>query len=128
MISKRQVPVPIIEVGFSILSISLSLILFGSPEMFDSLPQTYEFFREIASESLWATVFLLAALTKILGLVTKRNGIRRVGLLASTVIYGLIASAYFLGAGVFSIGFSTYAVLAFMALFAVREVDLVNGE
>lgn len=121
-------PVPIIEIGFSILSACLAFILFGNPHLFDKSPGTYEFFRAVASERTWATVFLMAALTNVIGLLAKRKRIRKAGLLAFTIIYGLIASAYFLGSGWFSIGFSTFAVLAFMSLFAVREVDLKNGE
>lgn len=96
--------------------------------MFDRLPATYEFFKAFAPEWGWALLFLTAAFIKILGLATKKPKIRKAGLFVSVMIYGLIAAAYYLGAGWFSIGFFTYAVLAFMALFAVREVDLWNGE
>lgn len=118
----------LIEIGFSILSTCLAIVLIGSPNMFDRLPDTYEFFKAFASEQVWAYLFLTAAATKLLGIFTKNHKIRKVGLLGSTLIYGLIASAYFLGAGWFSIGFFTYAVLSFMALFAVREVGLINGK
>lgn len=128
MTNKKQEPIPVIEFGFSILSMCLALILYSKPDMFDRLPNTYEFFKALAPEYVWATIFLLAAVTKLLGLATKKRNIRKIGLVGSTLIYGLIASAYFLGSGWFNIGFFTYAVLSFMALFAVREVDLHNGE
>lgn len=128
MFRKTHDPIPVIEVGLSILSTCLAMVLYSTPQMFDRLPQTYEFFKAFAPEYVWATIFLLAAVTKLLGLATKRRKIRKIGLVGSTFIYGLIASAYFLGSGWFNIGFFTYAVLAFMALFAVREVDLYNGE
>lgn len=124
----KQQPYPIIEIGFSILSVLLASILTGNPFLFDRLPKTYEFFRILGTEEMWAGIFIVAALLKILGLVTKMRQIRKAGLLASTIIYGLIASTYFLGSGFFSIGFMTFGVLAFMALFSVREVDLVYGE
>ncbi|KAA0956623.1 hypothetical protein FQ085_11555 [Planococcus sp. ANT_H30] len=127
-IMKRQDSMPLIEVGFSILSMCLAFVFFGSPDLFDRLPGTYEFFKAIGPESVWATIFLLAAFTKLLGLATKQIRVRKAGLLGSTIIYGLIASAYFLGSGWFNIGFFTYAVLAFLALFAVREVGLKNGK
>lgn len=128
MPKKKQEPIPVIEVGFSILSLCLAMVLYGKPDMFDRLPDTYEFFKAFAPEYVWATIFLLAAVTKLLGLATEKKNIRKLGLIGSTFIYGLIASAYFLGSGWFNIGFFTYAVLSFMALFAVREVDLHNGE
>lgn len=128
MCAKKQEPVPVIEVGFSILSTCLAIIMFGSDDLFNKLPKTYEFFKAFAPENVWGAIFLWAALTKLLGLATKKRSIRKVGLIASTVIYGLIASVYFLGAGWFSIGFFTFAVLSFMALFAVREVDWFDGK
>lgn len=128
MCAKKHEPIPIIEVGFSILSTCLAITLFGSSNMFDRLPKTYEFFKAFAPENAWAVIFLLAAITKLLGLATRKRIIRKIGLIASTGIYGLIASAYFLGSGWFSIGFFTFAVLSFMALFAVREVDWFHGE
>lgn len=128
MFKNRQDPIPVIEVGFSILSTCLAMVLYSRPQMFDRLPETYEFFKAFAPEYVWATIFLIAALTKLLGLATKKKLVRKLGLIGSTLIYGLIASAYFLGSGWFSIGFFTYAVLSFMALFAMREVDLCNGE
>lgn len=128
MMKRANESIPVIEVGFSILSLCLAVVLFGNSDMFENLPSTYEFFSAVAPEYAWATLFLLAALTKLLGLATKKRNVRKVGLLASTLIYGLIASAYFLGSGWLNIGFFTYAVLSFMALFAVREVDLENGE
>lgn len=128
MFKNKQDPIPVIEVGFSILSTCLAMVLYASPQMFDRLPKTYEFFKAFAPEYAWATIFLIAALTKLLGLATKKKLVRKLGLTGSTLIYGLIASAYFLGSGWFSIGFFTYAVLSFMALFAMREVDICNGE
>lgn len=128
MFDKSHDPIPVIEVGFSILSTCLAMVLYCSPQMFDRLPNTYEFFKAFAPEYAWATVFLVAAVTKLLGLITQKRKIRKAGLFGSTFIYGAIASAYFLGSGWFNFGFFTFAVLAFMALFAVREVDLCNGE
>ncbi|MGH2319406.1 hypothetical protein ACRC6Q_16825 [Planococcus sp. SE5232] len=125
---KKKGPIPIVEVGFSILSLCLAMVLLGKPTMFDRLPGTYEFFKAFAPEYAWAGFFLVMAATKLIGLATKNQLIRKAGLIGSTLIYGLIASAYFLGSGWFSIGFFTYAVLSFMALFAVREVSLSNGE
>lgn len=128
MFKRKQEAIPVVEVGLSILSMCLAFVFFSSPQMFDRLPHTYEFFKEIAPEWMWAIFFLLAALTKLLGIATKRRKIRKAGLMASTIIYGLIAAAYYLGSGLLNIGFFTYAVLAFIALFSVREVDFLNGK
>lgn len=128
MFKKKNEPIPIIEVGFSILSACLALVLFSKPDMFDRLPATYEFFKALAPEYLWGIFFVVAALTKILGLLTRKRIIRKTGLIGSVIVYGLISASYFLGTGWFSIGFFTYSVLSFMALFAVREVDVRNGE
>lgn len=128
MFKPKQEAIPVVEVGLSILSMCLAFVFFSTPQMFDRLPATYEFFKALAPEWMWATFFVMAALTKLLGIATKRRKIRKAGLMASTIIYGLIAAAYYLGTGLFSIGFFTYAVLSFMALFSVREVDFLNGK
>lgn len=128
VLKRKHESIPIIEVGFSILSACLALVLFSRPDMFDRLPATYEFFKVFAPEYVWGLFFVAASLTKLLGLLTRKSAIRKTGLVGSVIIYGLIAAAYFLGAGWFSIGFFTYSVLSFMALFSVREVDLLNGK
>ena len=128
MIKRKHESIPIIEVGFSILSALLALVLFSRPDMFDRLPTTYEFFKALAPEYVWGVFFLVAAITKILGLITRKGIIRKTGLIGSVLIYGLISASYFLGSGWFNIGFFTYSVLSFMALFAIREVDFINGE
>lgn len=127
-VKKKNEPAPILEIGFSILSICLAMVLLGSPQLFDRAPNAYEFFKAIAPEYGWAILFISAAVVKVVGLATKKRIIRRTGLIGSTLIYGLIAAAYYLGSGWFSIGFFTYAVLSFMALSAVREVDVRDGE
>ncbi|CEG23119.1 hypothetical protein BN1080_02063 [Planococcus massiliensis] len=128
MFKRKQEAIPVVEVGLSILSLCLAFVFFGSPQMFDRLPSTYEFFKALAPEWGWAIFFLVAASLKLLGIATKQRNIRKAGLIGSTIIYGLIAAAYYLGTGLFSIGFFTYAVLSFIALFSVREVDFLNGE
>lgn len=128
MFKRKEEAIPVVEVGLSILSLCLAFVFFGSPQMFDRLPATYEFFKALAPEWMWAVFFLVAAALKLLGIATKKRKIRKAGLIGSTIIYGLIAAAYYLGTGLFSIGFFTYAVLAFIALFSVREVDFLNGK
>jgi hypothetical protein len=119
--------IPIIEVILSIVSAWWAIVLFNSPDLFERMPTTYSFFSSIANEIQWAVLFFTAALVKIFGILLKRELIRKIGLFMSAVIYGLIAAAYFIGTGWFSIGFGTFAAISVMAFWGIREVKMRNG-
>ena len=98
-----------------------------SPTKFTDDSQLYGFFGKFADESTWATIFLIGALVKILGLIFNKNIVRKIGLVISAVLYGFIAYAYFIGSGWFSIGFGTFFAMSLMALWGIREVEIRNG-
>lgn len=112
----------IIELTLSIISSWWAIVLFKVPQMFDRQPATYQFFKDIASESQWAIVFMLAALVKIVGMIINVKSMRRVGLIMSVMIYLFIACSYFFGIGWLSIGFGTFLALSFMALWGALKV------
>ncbi|KWW17963.1 hypothetical protein AS888_20855 [Peribacillus simplex] len=119
--------IPIIEVILSMISSWWAVVLFNSPDLFNRLPNTYEFFGNIAKESHWGLLFLTAAIVKIMGIVLKNRWMRKIGLFLSALVYSLIAAAYFLGMGWFSVGFGTFSAISIMALWGIREVEIRNG-
>lgn len=119
--------IPIIEVILSIISTWWAVVLFNQPDQFERLPTTYQFFSSVANEWQWGIVFLVAASVKIFGILLKNELLRKIGLFMSAMIYGLIAAAYYLGSGWFSIGFGTFAALSIMAFWGIREVRIRNG-
>ncbi|POD46296.1 hypothetical protein BKM15_25995 [Pseudomonas syringae pv. syringae] len=123
----NMLKIPIIEVILSIISSWWAVVLFNSPEMFEKLPKTYEFFEAVGPEHRWAIMFSVAAFIKILGITLKCPLLRKIGLVSSAIIYGLLAAGYYLGAGWFSIGFGTFAAMSLMAFWGVREVGERNG-
>lgn len=119
--------IPIIEVILSIISTWWAVVLFNQPDQFERLPTTYQFFSSVANEWQWGIVFIVAASVKIFGILLKNELLRKIGLFMSAMIYGLIAAAYYLGSGWFSIGFGTFAALSIMAFWGIREVRIRNG-
>jgi len=119
--------IPIIEVILSIISAWWAVVLFNQQDLFEKLPTTYEFFSSVANEWQWGIVFLVAASVKIFGILLKSEALRKIGLTMSAIIYGLIAAAYYLGSGWFSVGFGTFAALSIMAFWGIREVRIRNG-
>lgn len=103
------------------------MVLFNQPDQFERLPTTYQFFSSVANEWQWGIVFIVAASVKIFGILLKNELLRKIGLFMSAMIYGLIAAAYYLGSGWFSIGFGTFAALSIMAFWGIREVRIRNG-
>lgn len=120
---KRIHTIPTMEIFLSMISLWWALVLFFSGNTFERLPRTYSFFNLVADERAWATVFFIAALIKILGIILRKTLLRKVGLLLSAGIYAMIAGSYFLGVGWFSIGFGTFGVVTVMAIWGIREVE-----
>jgi hypothetical protein len=123
---RKMFRVPAIEVSLSLISFWWAYVLFSSPFLFDNLPELFLFFGEISQEVHWGILFLISAFVKILGVLVKNRKLRKVGLGISFVLYALISAGFFLAAGVHT-GAGTYAVISFMALWGIREVDVRNG-
>ncbi|MGE7880167.1 hypothetical protein [Peribacillus muralis] len=119
--------IPIIEVILSMISSWWAVVLFNSPNLFNRIPDTYEFFGNIAEEYHWGMLFMTAAIVKIMGIVLRSRWMRKLGLFLSALVYSFIAAAYFLGTGWFSVGFGTFSAISIMALWGIREVEIRNG-
>lgn len=122
---KKRQSIPLLEVSLSFFSIYAAILMFLYPDILDKSSAVYENMTAIAPQMTWGVVFLVAALVKVVGLVLKRNGLRRLGLFLSTLIYGCIAVSYVmefpnLGAGVFFI----MAVMAMLSMFYVKHTEL----
>ena len=118
--------IPIIDFILSIISSWWAIVLLNT-DMFIRQPDTYGFFANIATEDQWAIIFIVAAAVKIIGIVINNSLLRKTGLVMSAFIYGLIAYAYMIGIGWFSVGFGTFFAMSIMALWGIREVKYTNG-
>ena len=119
--------IPIIEFILSIISSWWAIVFLNSPGIFEKFPEQYSAFKELAPVSGWATLFILAASVKIIGIIIEKKWLRKTGLVLSVIVYGLISYCYFISLGWFSIGFGTFFALLIMALWGIREVDDTNG-
>lgn len=118
--------IPIIDFILSVISSWWAIVLLNT-DMFSRQPDTYGFFENIATENQWAILFIVAAAVKIIGIVINNSLLRKTGLIMSAFIYGLIAYAYMIGIGWFSVGFGTFFAMSIMALWGIREVKYTNG-
>jgi hypothetical protein len=119
--------IPIVEIALSLLSFWWAFVLFKTPDMFDHLPELYEIFGHISTEIHWAIVFIIAAFLKIIGVFIGHRIFRKIGLIFSFILYGLISAGFFLSMGMPNINAGTYAIISLMAIWGVREVDYRNG-
>ena len=119
--------IPIIEVILSLISSWWAIVFLMSSDLFSEYPGTYAAFSEIAPITWWAVLFIVSALTKVIGIIAHVAWIRKLGLILSAVIYGLISYCYLDSVGWFSIGFGTFFAMSVMALWGVREVKRTNG-
>ena len=122
----KSFKIPIIDFILSIISSWWAIVLLNT-DLFSRQPETYSFFGNIATEDQWAILFIVAAAVKIIGIVINNSLLRKLGLVMSAFIYGLIAYAYMIGIGWFSVGFGTFFAMSIMALWGIREVKYTNG-
>lgn len=123
----KGLKIPIIEFILSIISSWWAFVFLNSPNLFTRFPEQYSSFERIAPVSSWATLFIAAAAVKIIGIIIQVSWLRKLGLVLSAIMYGLISYCYMDSVGFFSIGFGTFFALLIMALWGIREVDGSNG-
>jgi hypothetical protein len=111
--------IPIIEAFLSIISIWWSIVLFNQDDFF-RVPEVFEPLAVIGNG--WGYIFLIAAFLKILGILTEKSWLRKIGLTFSMFLYGLIASGYILSGHGMNTGTGTYFALSVLALYGIREV------
>lgn len=112
--------IPIIEGFLSLVSVWWAIVIFNHDDFF-RVPKVYEGLAVLGKYG-WGSIFLLAAFLKILGILTEKIWLRKIGLTFSMFLYGLIASGYILVGDAMDTGTGTYFALSFLALYGVREV------
>lgn len=113
--------VPIIELFLSLISTWWAIVLFSNHQMLDRVPKHYEPLAEL-QENGWGLIFMVAALIKILGIITERFYLRKVGLFMSMFLYGLISAGHILSGQFLATQTGVYFALSVLALYGVREV------
>lgn len=113
-----------VEIVLSYVSLGWAYVLFTSPQLFES-SESWNQVQEIMSyEWVVGTVALIAALTKIVGLILGNNRIRWAGLMMSAVFWITIAAGMLIAKGYldFTTGFVVYSGLAVLSLWTSKEV------
>ena len=114
--------IPTIELFLSIISLWWACICFGNPHLFDSLPDLYIVFAKISQEVGWGCIFILAAATKIFGILLEKNWMRKLGLTMSAFLYGIISAGFILSGHFLVHSTGTYFALSVLAIWGIREV------
>ncbi|MFP5116155.1 hypothetical protein ACSU64_27995 [Bacillaceae bacterium C204] len=112
--------IPIIESFLSIISCWWAIVLFNQDDFF-RVPKVYEGLAVLGQFG-WGSVFLLAAFLKIFGILTEKARLREIGLMFSTLLYGLICAGYILSGDGMSTGTGVYFALCVLAFYQIREV------
>lgn len=123
---KQRPIIPLLEISLSLFSAYAAVLLLLSPGSLAAAGLAlYDNMLNIMPQSWWALSFLVAALIKAVGLVSRNHWLRIVGLGMSTVIYSGIAVCYIFDFPNFGTGlFAIMAFMAFMSIFYVRATDL----
>ena len=84
-------PIPLFEWFVTMFSIAMSVVLFLDPTVLmqsgETPIETYDIMLQMAPPHLWAFAFLLAGLTKSVGLLVHSIPLRILGLVMSVLIY-----------------------------------------
>lgn len=111
--SKIGKELPVFEMFITMVSISLSIVMFLFPNMFSSGVSSslspYGFLLVIMPQFMWALTFFCTGILKAVGMLISSRGLRIGGIVLSSLVYGVIAVIY-------SIGFPTIESVVFTAL------------
>lgn len=110
------------EASLSLVSIWWAIILFVNDDMFINLPSIFAYVTSFSTQTTWGIIFIIAALIKVIGLITERKYLRLIGLYCSLVLYGLITTGYILSSNPLISGTGVHFVLMLIAYAAIREV------
>ena len=116
-------PIPLFEWFITMFSITMSVVLFLDPNVLmrsgDTPIETYDVMLRMAPPHLWAFAFLIAGLTKSVGLLVHSIPLRVFGLLMSVLIYLSLSITFIvhypnIGAimGTLTAAFSAIAIVA----------------
>ena len=115
-----------VEIVLSYISLGWAYVLFTSPRLFESSDNWNKVQEIMPYEWLVGSVALIAALTKIIGLILKNKRVRWVGLIMSAVFWITIAAGMLIAKGYldFTTGFVVYSGMAVLSLWTSKEVML----
>lgn len=118
--------IPIVEVYLSCVSIWWAVCLFGNKHTILNVPKLLSPFAEFG-QSAWASVFLVGAFLKVYGILTEVMWLRKLGLIFSFVLYGLITAGYILSGHLLNPGTGIYFMMTVLALLSNRMVGERNA-
>ncbi|MBC9702362.1 MAG: hypothetical protein H9W83_07465 [Leuconostoc sp.] len=115
-----------VEIVLSYVSLGWAYVLFTSPLLFESSDSWNQVQQIMPYEWLVGSVALVAALTKIIGLILKNKRIRWIGLIMSAIFWITIAAGMLIAKGYldFTTGFVVYSGMAILSLWTSKEVML----
>ena len=115
-----------VEIVLSYVSLGWAYVLFTSPLLFESSDNWNQVQEIMPYEWLVGSVALIAAVTKIIGLILKNKRIRWIGLIMSAVFWITIAAGMLIAKGYldFTTGFVVYSGMAILSLWTSKEVML----
>lgn len=115
-----------VEIVLSYVSLGWAYVLFTSPLLFESSDNWNQVQQIMPYEWLVGSVALIAAVTKIIGLILKNKRIRWIGLIMSAVFWITIAAGMLIAKGYldFTTGFVVYSGMAILSLWTSKEVML----
>lgn len=115
-----------VEIVLSYVSLGWAYVLFTSPLLFESSDNWNKVQEIMPYEWLVGSVALVAAMTKIIGLILKNKRIRWIGLIMSAVFWITIAAGMLIAKGYldFTTGFVVYSGMAILSLWTSKEVML----
>lgn len=118
-----------VEIVLSYISLGWAYVLFTSPQLFESSENWNKVQELMPYEWLVGGVALVAAATKIIGLILKNKRIRWAGLILSTIFWITIAAGMLIAKGYldFTTGFVVYSGLSVLSLWTSKEV-MLNGK
>ncbi|BAK15867.1 ammonia permease [Solibacillus silvestris StLB046] len=115
-----------VEIVLSYVSLGWAYVLFTSPLLFESSDNWNQVQQIMPYEWLVGSVALIAAVTKIIGLILKNKRIRWIGLIMSAIFWITIAAGMLIAKGYldFTTGFVVYSGMAILSLWTSKEVML----
>lgn len=116
--------IPIIEVFLSLISIWWAIVLFNNDQMLDHVPRQLESLAAF-QEKFWASFFMVGAFVKLLGIVTEKKILRKIGLIMSAFLYATISAGFILSGHIMQTQTGVYFALSLLAIFGIRGIG--NG-
>lgn len=112
---------PVFEMFITLFNILTSVVMFIFPSMMQSDASLYDWMLKVIPQYMWAFCFLGAGLFKAVGLLIDQNFLRVTGLVASSILYLILAICY-------SINFPTIGSVTFacMTIFTVVSINIVK--